>query len=284
MKIFINNILDRLESIFAFETLGKALAEITANLIIGALVFSAFYLFWLLIYLIIRSIFKKGNINATTSAFVITATKYLILGIGAITALDSVGVNMTAMLTSLGIVGLTVGFAAKDALSNVISGVLIFLDRPFVIGDLVELEGIYGKVDRITLRSTRVVTSDGKMLAVPNTEIINKTVASYTNFPHLRLDIAVTVGVDEEIEKVRSVLLELVTGKDDFLADPGPRVVVKSINDYNIAIELQAWIKDERMHVQKRYELREGVLSRLKEAGISMPFETIALAPITINK
>lgn len=86
------------------------------------------------------------------------------------------------------------GFSARDALSNLISGILIFLDRPFVIGDLVEIERKYGKVEKITLRSTRVVTKDGRLLAVPNAEIINKTVASYKNFPHLRLYVVVTIG------------------------------------------------------------------------------------------
>ena len=83
-------------------------------------------------------------------------------------------VDTSAALASLGIAGLTIGFAARDALSNLISGILIFIDRPFVVGDLVEIEDHYGKVSAITLRSTRIITSDGKMLAVPNAEIINQ--------------------------------------------------------------------------------------------------------------
>jgi small conductance mechanosensitive channel len=176
-------------------------------------------------------------------------------------------------------VGLTIGFAARDALSNLISGLLIFLDRPFVIGDLVELEDMYGRVDRITLRSTRIITSDGKMLAVPNTEVINKTVASYTNFPHLRLDIAVTVAVDEDLNRVRLVLLDLVGNDPDYLDQPPPRVVVTQLNDYNVALELQVWLRDERQHVEKRFALRERAFDSLTQAGVDMPFETLQLAP-----
>ncbi|MBU4319179.1 MAG: mechanosensitive ion channel family protein [Proteobacteria bacterium] len=203
--------------------------------------------------------------------------------IGAITALDSAGIKTSALLTSLGIVGLTIGFAARDALSNLISGILIFIDRPFVLGDLVEIDNTYGKVDRITLRSTRVVTSDGRMLAVPNTEIINKTVVSYTNFPNLRLDVGVTVGVRENLEQVRHLLLSLVKDDPAYMTDPAPRVVVTAINDYNVALELQAWLEDERRHVEKRFELREKVFNLLTRAGVELPFETFQLQPIEVK-
>ncbi len=103
-----------------------------------------------------------------------------------------------------------------------ISGVFIFWDRPFVIGDLVEVDGHYGKVEDITMRSTRVVTPDGKMLAIPNSTIVNTTVASYTNFPHLRLDVGVTIGVNEDIGRVRPILLSAAGSDNDFLAEPAP--------------------------------------------------------------
>ena len=86
-----------------------------------------------------------------------------------------------------------------------ISGLFIFWDRPFVIGDFVEVGGQYGRVESITMRSTRVVTSDGRMLAVPNSLVVNTTLASYTNFPHLRLDVSFTVGVTENLQRVRGL-------------------------------------------------------------------------------
>jgi small conductance mechanosensitive channel len=205
------------------------------------------------------------------------------LTIGVVSALDSVGVNTGALLASLGIVGVTIGFAARDSLSNFISGIIIFIDRPFVIGDLVEVEDKYGRVSEITLRSTRVVTADGRMLAVPNTEVVNKTVASYTNFPNLRLDIPVTIAVDEDINKTRQILLGLLDGYPEYLKEPAPRVIVTALNDYNIALELQAWLKNERQHVEKRSELREKVFEALNRAGIDMPFEIIQLAPMQVN-
>jgi small conductance mechanosensitive channel len=230
-----------------------------------------------------RSIVRKSKLDETTSRFLRTALKFAILALGAVQALSAAGINTGAVVASLGLAGLTIGFAARDALSNLISGILIFWDRPFVIGDLVEVEGRYGKVADITLRSTRVVTVDGKMLAVPNSTIINTTVTSYTNFPNLRIDVDVTVGVNEDLGKVRACLLGLVQSNPEYMEDPAPSVVVTALNDYNVALCLRAWISDEREHLRLRYALREQVFEALTAAGVEMPFETLQLSPVTVR-
>lgn len=283
MAVFFASVLARLQEIFDPKDLGEQLADGLTNLAVGLAVFLAFYLIWRLLMLFMRRTIRKSMLDETTYSFVETAVKYGILTIGLVGALDSVGINTGALLASLGIVGVTIGFAARDSLSNFISGIIIFIDRPFVLGDLVEIDDKYGRVSEITLRSTRVVTSDGRMLAVPNTEIVNKTVASYTNFPNLRLDIAFTIAVDEDIEKTRRMLIGLIDSNPEYLKDPAPRVVVKALNDYNISLELQAWLKDERQHVEKRYELREKVFKTLSDEGVEMPFETIQLAPLQVS-
>lgn len=283
MKVFFESVLTRLQEIFDPSGMGEQLADILTNLVVGLVVFLIFYFFWRLLKLIMRRTLRDSTLDETTYSFVETAAKYIVLTIGVVTALDAVGINTSALLASLGIVGVTIGFAARDSLSNFISGIIIFIDRPFVLGDLVEIDDKYGRVSEITLRSTRVVTSDGRMLAVPNTEIVNKTVASYTNFPNLRLDIAVTIDVNEDIENARQILLGLVDGDIEYLKEPAPRVIVSALNDYNIGIELQAWLKDERQHVEKRSELREKAFKALNRAGVNMPFETIQLAPMQVN-
>ena len=282
MSDFIATILSRLEKIFDPQSLSKLFVGWMMNLIVAVAVMAAFYLLWLAARVILQFTLRR-KVDTTTFSFILTIVKFSLFVIGAITALDSAGIKTSALLTSLGIAGLTIGFAARDALSNLISGILIFIDRPFVLGDLVEIDGSYGKVDRITLRSTRVVTSDGRMLAVPNTEIINKTVASYTNFPHLRLDIEVTVGVNEDLDRVRRLMLELVKDDPAFMTEPAPRVVTTALNDYNVAMELQAWLEDERRHVEKRFELREKVFNTLTREGIDLPFETLQIQPVEVK-
>jgi small conductance mechanosensitive channel len=280
MLELMNAILEQLESTLAPETLGERMADLLTNVISGLIVFGLYLLFWLILRALLKPVMRRSPLDETWNVFIVSVIKYGLLLAGLVSALAAAGVNTSALLASLGIAGFTIGFAAKDAFSNLISGLLIYLDRPFVIGDLVEIEDNYGTVDQITLRSTRIITADGKMLAVPNADIINKTVASYTNFPHLRLDIPVTVGVNENLAAVRRILLDTVAADERFMAEPAPRVVVQALNDYNVAMELQAWIYDERSHVDIRSELRERVFDALNQAGVEMPFETIQLKPI----
>ena len=275
MKEFLSSILARLSKTFDPDALGTTLAAFVTNLIVAILVFTAFYLLWKLLDRLIRPVMSRAKLDATTASFAQTFLKYVVLTIGIVNAFDAIGIDTAAVIASLGIAGLTIGFAARDALSNVISGVFIFWDRPFVIGDLIEVEGHYGKVDNITLRSTRVITVDGKMLAIPNSTMVNSTVASYTNFPNLRIDVGVTIGVEEQVERARQILLGLVREDPDYMTEPPPSVVVTQLNDYNVALELRAWLKNERDHIPKRHALREAIFEAFTVAGVDMPFETI---------
>lgn len=284
MNEFIEAITNKLQTFFDPETLGTLVAEWLADFIVGFVIFLAFFLFWILFRPILKRILARTKLDQTATIFVTTIVKYTIYILGFVNALSATGIDTASVLASLGIAGLTIGFAARDAFSNLISGLLIYLDRPFVIGDLVEIEDHYGRVNQITLRSTRIITSDGKMLAVPNADIINKTVASYTNFPHLRLDITVTIGVNEDIGHVRQIMLQQINNNAAYLSDPAPRVVVTQLNDYNVAVELQAWLKNEREHVEERFSLRENIFNALNKANIDMPYETFQLQPLEIHQ
>ena len=282
-KIY-ESISGKLAEVFDPEAIGTLLANGIINLFVILAVFFFFYLLWKILDWMLQPIFRRSKMDETTTIFANSLIKYGILILGLITALDSVGIKTSAVLASLGIVGLTIGFAARDSLSNLISGIIIFLDRPFVIGDLVEIDRNYGRVDRITLRSTRIVTVDGKMLAVPNVDVVNKTVTSYTNFPHIRLDVQVTVGVTEDIDKARKLLIGLVSDRNLYMDEPPPSVVVRELNDYNVLLELRVWIENEREHLQERFKLREAIFNAFNRNNIEMPFETIQLAPFQMEQ
>ena len=283
MNSFIESIVDRLLEIFDPETLGTKIGDVVAGLIVGLVVLLVFLLIERIVRRVSKPVIENSGLDETGQSFVNTIVRYTVIIIGLLATLSAVGINIDSLLASIGIAGVTIGFAARDAFSNLISGLLIFLDRPFVIGDLVEVGEFDGHVEQITLRSTRIVTSDGRMLAVPNNEMINTTVASYTNFPTLRLDIGATVGVNENIERVRRIMLDILRDNPDYLDEPAPRVVVTQLNDYNVAVELQVWIRDERKHVEKKFELREKVFNALNAEQVEMPFETIQLAPMSVS-
>ncbi|NNM35274.1 MAG: mechanosensitive ion channel family protein [Gemmatimonadetes bacterium] len=275
MSQFLAAIAARFREMFSPELLASSVASWGENLLFAVLTFLVYYALWRIVPILLVPVLKRLDVDATGRSFFQTTARVVILTLGLVAALGELGINTASLITSLGVAGLTIGFAARDALSNIISGVFIFWDRPFVLGDLIEIKDKYGRVDRITLRSTRVVTVEGKMLAIPNAEVVNSTVASYTNFPHLRLDVSVTIGVAEDLGRVRELLLGVVRGDDDFMEEPAPELVVNEINDYNLLVTLRAWLRDERQHIGKRFQLRERAFEALRTAGVDMPNETI---------
>ena len=275
---FWNELLLRIEEVFSARRLIDWLSTAALNLTLALGVIALFYVAWLLVS---RLLFPRLRLRTdrTTAAMLEMMIKLLVLVAGAIVALSAVGVKTESVLTSLGLLSLALGFALRDTFANMISGFLIFVDRPFTIDDLVEIDGHYGRVDQISLRATRIVTADGRMLVLPNSLVMTKIVASYTNSPHFRLDIAIAVGLNQDLDQVRAILLALVQGDPAYMKDPVPRVIVTKLDDYKVSLELQVWIKDEHSHMLQSFMLRESAFKALKAADVEMPLETIQLAP-----
>ncbi len=266
-------ILDRLTTKFGPNAIAQSAADLLPKVISAILTAVIFWLLWQVLSRGLRALLAKLEIDTTLQALIEAIARYTVVIIATISVLSEVGIDTGSLIASLGVAGLTIGFAARDTLSNLISGLFIFWDRPFVIGDLIELNGQYGRVDQITLRSTRVVTVDGKMLAVPNSTVVNSTVASYTNFPNLRIDLDFTLGVEESLPRVRAIFDALIEGDERFMDTPRPNVVLKNVGDFNITAQFRVWIHDETRHVPIRFELRERIYGALLEAGVDMPFE-----------
>ncbi len=275
---------DRLAELFDLTVMLEAFVNWLPSLVAAVALALAFWVAWRVIKRVMQAVFERSGTDPTAAAFVRAVSLYALGAIAIVSVLGQLGINTGSLIASLGVAGLTIGFAARDALSNVISGLFIFWDRPFVIGDLVEVDGRYGTVEKITMRSTRLVTPDGKMLAIPNSTVVNTPVASYTNVPHLRVDVPVTVGVGEDLGRVRRLLLDVV--QEDprrWLDAPTPAVVVTALGDYNLEVELRAWLTDERQHLAARVALREAIFEKLRGAGVDMPFETLQIQPLVIH-
>lgn len=284
MEQFIRGILSQLRDMFDLEALGRGVASFSTQLVAAAATLLAFLVLWQGVRWLVRAVLARTGVDETNRTFILALLQFGLFTVAMVQTLSVAGVNVAALAASVGIAGITLGFAARDSLSNIISGVMVFWDRPFVIGDLVEIGDHYGRVLRITLRSTRIVTVDGRMLAVPNSSIVNTIVASYTNFPNLRIDIPVTIGTGEDLTRVRALLLDLVRDPEIYMAEPAPVVVVKAINDYNLEIELRAWIIDERRHVERRTGLREQIFETFRAADVDMPLETLQLQPVEVHQ
>ena len=201
--------------------------------------------------------------------------KMLLVGLGAYIFLMIWGINPTAWLASAGVIGIAVGFAAKDTLANLISGISIVADAPYKIGDFVVLDsGERGRVTHLGMRSTRLLTRDDVEVTVPNAVIANAKIVNESGGPWVKHRIRVSVGVayGSDVDEVCSILEETANSLQGVVKHPEPRVRMRALGNSSLDFEVLVWIDVPEMRGLVRHELLMNIYKVLNQKGIQIPF------------
>jgi small conductance mechanosensitive channel len=245
---------------------------------IGTLVF--LFVFWL-IYRGIRRMamgsMKKSDVDHSIRDLLGSLIKWAVMGFGLVIACNQLGIPIVAMLTGVSIIGLAVGFAAQETLANFIAGMVIFIDKPFRVGDWIEVTGTFGQVKRVTFRSTRLLTLDGEINVFPNTQMLSNRLANHSSHPINRVNIAIGIAYKESIDKARAALLAITKEDNRLVKTPPPEVVVSECADSAVNLLLRFWIVDEEIQHRIKYEYLEKAKNALDAAGIEIPFPHMQL-------
>lgn len=245
---------------------------------------SAFFV--LLLFYVLHRFFKKmlarllsksRYVDAGLEGLLMKTYGVVAWGFIGIMVLAQFGINVTALLAGLSVVGIAVGFAAQDTLQNFISGITVLLDRPFRVGHYIEIEGTYGRVEEITLRSTRVRTLNNEVMVMPNNQMINQKLINYTKLGALRLEVPFGIAYKEYPEEARQIVLEITKGDDRLHPDYEPDVVVKGLNDSSVDMLLRIHIKDSAQAFPISRWYVEKIREALREADIEIPFPHLQL-------
>jgi MscS family membrane protein len=184
-------------------------------------------------------------------------------------------VDMTAWLASAGIVGIAVGFAAKDTLANLFSGVFIMADAPYKVGDYVVLDsGERGEITHIGIRSTRMLTRDDIEITIPNSVMGNTKIINESGGPHekSRCRIAIGVAYDADIDLVRSILMEIANTEETICTDPEPRVRFRQFGPSSLNFELLVWIEKPALRGRIIDKLNCRVLKEFRLNNLEIPY------------
>jgi MscS family membrane protein len=184
-------------------------------------------------------------------------------------------IPLTSWLTSAGIVGIAIGFAAKDTLSNLFSGIFIVADSPYKVGDFVVLDNtIRGQVLEIGIRSTRLLTRDDIEVTVPNAVIANSQIVNQSGGPNekMRVRIKVDAAYGSNVDQVRKVLLGSIEGVQHVCGEPAPRVRFRAFGASGLAFELLAWVDTPVNRGRVIDELNTNVYNSFRAAGIEIPY------------
>ena len=222
----------------------------------------------------------EGDVDEQILPFARRVIWVLVVAIAGVTILSRLGVDVSAMVATLGVGSLAIGLAAQSALSDTISGVLIMLDRPFRLGDRIEILeiGTWGDVTDIGLRSTRIRTIDNRQVIVPNSVIAKNLVVNYSE-PDALLRIQTEVGLayGTDVEHARRVLIEAVRGQDWVWPDKPIDALFMAMDDSALTLRVRCWIPKYAEARRSLHALNTCVYDALNEAGIEIPFPQVVL-------
>ncbi len=233
-----------------------------------------FYVGKLLVRLLLKAVSKimrKQEVDDTLESFVLSLSRIVLMLIVIIAAVGALGIQTTSFIAVLGAAGLAIGLALQGSLSNFASGVLIVLFRPYKVGDFVEAAGIAGVVLQVEIFTTIFKTGDNKQVIVPNGQVMGSVITNYSANDTRRVDMVIGVSYDDDLDKVRATLEELIAADDRVLAEPAHKIAVSELADSSVNFIVRPWVKSED-YWGVMFEMTEAIKKRFDADGISFPY------------
>ena len=218
-----------------------------------------------------RALKNSSKFDPTVADFLSSLVKYAMWALVLVTVLAQFGVETTSILAALGGMALAVGLALQGTLSNVASGVMILVQKPFKVGESISAGPVTGTVEEIGLFTTQLKQFDGLFVMVPNSELWNQAIVNFTRHPTRRFELVVGIAYGDSMEQARGELLSLAKADERVLADPEPVTFVNSLDDSSVGIGLRVWCATPD-YLALSWDLTEKAKARFDDVGISIPF------------
>ncbi|KTD16802.1 mechanosensitive ion channel family protein [Legionella jordanis] len=219
-------------------------------------------------FLVARGLGK--HFSAHHSMLVKRILFYLIFTIFAVSSLQNLGVKLSVLLGAAGVFTVAISFASQTAASNLISGIFLLFEQPFKVGDSVEIKGISGTVDSIDLLSTKLKTPDNKLVRIPNEVMIKTEITNLSYFSTRRIDLIVSVAYDCDINRVKSMLMNIAGDCDQILKEPAPYASIDNFANSAMEIKFMVWVNTADLTAARNL-LQERIKQQFDQEGIEAP-------------
>ena len=217
---------------------------------------------------------KKTNADPTVTEFLKSILNIVLKVLVVITAISTLGFDMTSIIASLAAAAVAIGLALQDSLSNVASGVLIILNKKFKVGDYLETEGLTGTVIRIEMMNTVLKTYDNKEIIIPNSNLMSNNITNHFAFDERRVDLNVGISYEDDIDKARAILWNIIRSKKEILQENQNQIIVNDLGESSVEISVKVWCKsDDYWNVLA--DMKESIKKSFDENGISIPYNQI---------
>lgn len=201
---------------------------------------------------------------------------YLIFIIFFVSSLQHLGFNLSVLLGAAGVFTVAISFASQTAASNLISGIFLLFERPFKMGDTIEVNNISGVVESIDLLSTKLRTSDNKLVRIPNETLIKSNIVNLNYFKTQRIDLIIGIAYDSDLDAVKALLHAIAESCEQVLKDPAANVIINNFANSAIELKFMVWVKTPNVSMVKN-QLQENIKQQFDKAHIEMPFPQVTI-------
>lgn len=240
-------------------------------------VLSLIFLVWGALFLATLSegwLKKVPTVNPSARVLLSKLIRIMLVTIAFLFAVSSVGIDLTVFAVFGGAIGVGLGFGLQKVVSNFISGVILLMDRSIKPGDVVEISGTYGRINKLAGRYTSVISRDGREHLIPNEDMVTQTVINWTFSNRLiRRQLPVGISYKSDVEKAMALMIEAADEAQRVMEDPAPKVLIKGFGDSAIDLELRMWIRDTKNGVSNiASEVYLLIWHKFNEGGIEFPY------------
>ena len=220
---------------------------------------------------LVERMMTKGKVDSTLVTFTSNMAYIGLLAFIVVAALGQLGIQTTSFIAILGAAGLAVGLALQGSLSNFAAGFLLIIFRPFKVGDLIEAAGVFGVVEAIQIFTTQLKTADNKTVIIPNAKLTDDNIVNWTVKGTRRVDMVFGIGYDDDIDKARSLMAEIIAEDSRILEAPAPQISVSELADSSVNFVVRPWVKVED-YWGVHFDLTEKIKKAFDANGVSIPF------------
>ena len=220
--------------------------------------------------------FEKRGSDSTLASFIQSFVSVLLWTVLILAMVGTLGINTTSIAALFAAGGMALGMAMSGTVQNFAGGLILLAFKPFKVGEFIETQGVFGRVDAINIFHTRIVTTDKREITIPNGSLSNGTIDNYSSLNPHRLSLKFRVPYGTDVDQVRSILLEMVTGQPKILDEntPGakkPKMYLNELCDSSIELKLRVWVLAQD-YKKVTYWLNESIYKELPKHGITFPF------------
>lgn len=216
-------------------------------------------------------IMDKSDYDAGLKKFLLSIAGAILKVLLVLAVLGNLGVETTSFAAVIAAAGLAVGMALQGSLSNFAGGVIIFLFKPFKVGDLIEGQGEMGVVKEIDIFTTKLLTPENKLVIIPNGALSNGNITNYSEEGTLEIRHTIGVSYDADIKQTKAVLMKVLASQEKVLRDPAPTVNVEALGESSVDYAVRPWVKVED-YWDVYFKTLELAKIELDAAGIEIPY------------